>query len=118
LAEHSIQNSENCRNLARFLMERGTGGKSGIRTLAAPLDSVSCRFHNARVAVDARIAVAPCPLLPAGPRSQTRHIVADRNLHPRVPRLEDHLVSRVREIRTHGLNGGRTHNTALARSDR
>ena len=25
------------------------------------------------------------------------------------------LVSRVREIRTHGLNGGRTHNTALAR---
>jgi hypothetical protein len=25
------------------------------------------------------------------------------------------LVSRVREIRTHGLNGGRTHSTALAR---
>jgi hypothetical protein len=25
------------------------------------------------------------------------------------------LVSRVREIRTHGLNGGRTLNTALAR---
>ena len=28
------------------------------------------------------------------------------------------LVSRVREIRTHGLNGGRTHNSALARSDK
>ncbi len=28
------------------------------------------------------------------------------------------LVSRVREIRTHGLNGGRTHSTALARCDR
>jgi len=28
------------------------------------------------------------------------------------------LVSRVREIRTHGLNGGRTHSTALARRDR
>jgi hypothetical protein len=27
------------------------------------------------------------------------------------------LVSRVREIRTHGLNGGRTHNTALARCE-
>jgi len=25
-----------------------------------------------------------------------------------MPRLEDHLVSRVREIRTHGLNGGLT----------
>jgi hypothetical protein len=25
------------------------------------------------------------------------------------------LVSRVREIRTHGLNGGLTHTTALAR---
>jgi hypothetical protein len=25
------------------------------------------------------------------------------------------LVSRVREIRTHGLNGGRTHSTAIAR---
>ena len=28
------------------------------------------------------------------------------------------LVSRVREIRTHGLNGGRTHNTALARCNK
>jgi hypothetical protein len=27
------------------------------------------------------------------------------------------LVSRVREIRTHGLNGGRTHNSALARGE-
>ena len=28
------------------------------------------------------------------------------------------LVSRVREIRMHGLNGGRTHSTALARCDK
>jgi hypothetical protein len=27
------------------------------------------------------------------------------------------LVSRVREIRTHGLNGGRTFSTALARCE-
>lgn len=33
-------------------------------------------------------------------------------LHPECP-----LVSRVREIRTHGLNGGRTHNIALARCE-
>jgi len=36
------------------------GGESGIRTLALPLDCASCRFHNARVAVDANDAVAPC----------------------------------------------------------
>jgi hypothetical protein len=30
-------------------------------------------------------------------------------------RFECSLVSRVREIRTHGLNGGRTHSAALAR---
>ena len=35
--------------------------------------------------------------------------------HARVPRSERPPVSRVREIRTHGLNGGRTHSTALAR---
>jgi hypothetical protein len=28
------------------------------------------------------------------------------------------LVSRVREIRTHGLNGGHTHSAALARRNR
>jgi hypothetical protein len=41
------------------------GGESGIRTLAPLLDSVSYRFHNARIAVDARDTVAPCPPLPA-----------------------------------------------------
>ncbi len=30
--------------------------------------------------------------------------------------FECSLVSRVREIRTHGLNGGHTHSFALARS--
>jgi hypothetical protein len=33
-------------------------------------------------------------------------------LHPKCP-----LVSRVREIRMHGLNGGRTHSIALARCE-
>jgi hypothetical protein len=41
------------------------GGEGGIRTRQDPLDSVSYRFHNARAAVDASNAVAPCPLLPA-----------------------------------------------------
>ena len=35
-----------------------------------------------------------------------------------MPRFECPLVSRVREIRTHGLTGGRTHSTALAWCDR
>jgi hypothetical protein len=41
------------------------GGESGIRTLRGPLESVTYRFHNAGVAVDASDAVAPCPPLPA-----------------------------------------------------
>ena len=36
----------------------------------------------------------------------------------RMPQPEDHLVSRMREIRTHGLNGGRTHNAAFARRNK
>jgi len=35
-----------------------------------------------------------------------------------MPRSEDHLVSRVPEIGTHGLNGGHIHSAALARCDR
>jgi hypothetical protein len=35
-----------------------------------------------------------------------------------MPRFECPLVSRVREIRTHGLNGGHTHSAALARCDK
>jgi hypothetical protein len=48
--------------IARQNRERAAvdGGESGIRTLAAPLDSVSYRFHIARVAVDASDVVAPC----------------------------------------------------------
>jgi hypothetical protein len=34
-----------------------------------------------------------------------------------MPYSQCSLVSRVREIRTHGLNGGRTHSAALARCD-
>jgi hypothetical protein len=32
-----------------------------------------------------------------------------------MPHFQCSLVSRVREIRLHGLNGGHTHSTALAR---
>jgi hypothetical protein len=35
-----------------------------------------------------------------------------------MPRFECSLVSRVREIRTHGLNGGPTDGAALARCDK
>jgi hypothetical protein len=35
-----------------------------------------------------------------------------------MPRFACPLVSRVRGIRTHGLNGGRTHGAALARCDK
>ena len=42
------------------------GGKGGIRTRQDPLDSVSYRFHNATVAVNAGDAVAPCTPLHAG----------------------------------------------------
>jgi hypothetical protein len=43
----------------------GVGGESGIRTLLLPLESVSYRFHDATVAVNAGDAMAHCPLLPA-----------------------------------------------------
>jgi len=48
--------------IARLNCERAAvdGGESGIRTLGPPLDSASCRIHIARIAVDARVAVAPC----------------------------------------------------------
>ena len=43
------------------------GGEGGIRTHLDSMDSVSCRFYTATIAVNASDAVAPCPLLPAGP---------------------------------------------------
>jgi hypothetical protein len=46
------------------------GGESGIRTPEPPLESVSYRFHSARVAADASDAVAPCPPLPALRRTE------------------------------------------------
>jgi hypothetical protein len=64
----SFQNSKSSRvrgQLRVFVRAGRAGGESGIRTLAPPLDSVTCRFHNARVAVDASHAVAPCPPLAA-----------------------------------------------------
>ena len=42
------------------------GGEGGIRTRQDPLDSVSCRFYIAAVAVNASVAVAPCTPLHAG----------------------------------------------------
>ena len=50
----------------------GVGGEGGSRTLSDLLDSVSCRFHIARVAVDAKDAVAPCTLLHADRAPRTR----------------------------------------------
>ena len=41
------------------------GGESGIRSLAPLLESVSYRFHNATVAVNASDAVAHCTPLHA-----------------------------------------------------
>jgi hypothetical protein len=41
------------------------GGERGIRTQDGPLESASYRFHNAMVAVDASVAVAPCTRLHA-----------------------------------------------------
>ena len=41
------------------------GGEGGIRTPQDPLDSVSYRFHNAGIAMNATVAVAPCTLLHA-----------------------------------------------------
>ena len=43
-----------------------SGGEGGIRTQQDSLDSASYRFHNARLAVNAGDAVAPCTLLHGG----------------------------------------------------
>ena len=56
------------------------GGEGGIRTRQDPLDSVSYRFYIARIAVNARDAVAPCPLLPA--RSG---LLINESLHSALP---------------------------------
>ena len=45
----------------------GDGGEGGIRTRQDPFDSVSYRFYNAAIAVDASGAVAPCTRLPPRP---------------------------------------------------
>jgi hypothetical protein len=47
-----------------------SGGESGIRTLVAPLESASCRFYIASVAVNASDAVGPCT--PLHPRLSSR----------------------------------------------
>jgi len=45
------------------------GGEGGIRTLPAPLESVSYRNHVAAIAMNAVNAVGHCPPLPAGNRT-------------------------------------------------
>src|SRR3954454_8315167 len=42
---------------------RRFGGDGGIRTLSGPAESATYRFYVARVAVDASVAVGPCPIL-------------------------------------------------------
>ena len=51
---------------SRTISQKGYGGESGIRTFPRPLESVSYRFYDAAVAVDATGAVAPCTPLHAG----------------------------------------------------
>src|SRR5262249_57734562 len=55
----------------KLLKKKGieAGGESGIRTLAAPLESASYRFHIAGVARNASVAVVPCTPLHAEPNS-------------------------------------------------
>jgi hypothetical protein len=55
--------------------ERVSGGEGGIRTRHDSLDSVSCRFYIAAVAVNANNAVAPCTRLhPIAPDSTPREL--------------------------------------------
>jgi hypothetical protein len=49
-----------------YLLSNLVGGEGGIRTQQDSLESVSYRFHNARLAVNASDAVAPCTLLHGG----------------------------------------------------
>jgi hypothetical protein len=52
-------------NLA-FRKSENSGGEGGIRTLSAPVESVTYRFQLAGVAVDASDAAGPCSILPDG----------------------------------------------------
>lgn len=80
-----VQNSVNIVETEHLQPLEGTGGESGIRTLTLSLDSVSYRFHNAMIAVDASDAVAHCTPLHAGSavrqrilRDQARVVQLDR----------------------------------------
>ena len=59
-------------------VEVWNGGAGGIRTLPAPLKSVSYRNHVAAIAMNAVVAVAHCPPLPAdAPLDQVRSTLRD-----------------------------------------
>ena len=56
-----------CRSLINISCLLSTvygGGEGGIRTLSAPVESVTYRVYIANVAVDASAAVGPCSFLP------------------------------------------------------
>jgi hypothetical protein len=58
LRAHATAHQYKYLNLKDSLAERG-----GIRTHHDPLDSVSCRFYSAAIAVNASNAAAPCTRL-------------------------------------------------------
>ena len=65
--------TKECRNgdeESLILLNEFVGGERGIRTHPDPLNSVSYRFYNATLAVNASLAVAPCTLLHARPSSR------------------------------------------------
>jgi hypothetical protein len=71
------------------MTERSEGiGEGGIRTHHDSLDSVSCRFYIAAVAVNARDAVAPCTRL--HPTEERSFFVANHRF--RTPRLRTSLT--------------------------
>jgi hypothetical protein len=53
------------------------GGEGGIRTRQDRLDSVSYRFYNAGIAVDASDAVAPCTRLHPRPSLEPDNTAVD-----------------------------------------
>ena len=55
-----VNNTTKVLDKALMVIDFSSGGEGGIRTQHDPLDSVSCRFYIARIAVNAGDAVAPC----------------------------------------------------------
>ena len=61
--------NENYEHVQTASFKAFSGGEGGIRTLSRPLESVTYRFYNAAIAMNASIAAAPCTWLhPVGNR--------------------------------------------------